>query len=369
MSKYSFNQISLKQYILIIYKTQVGIGVLSLPRDLAKIGGTDGWISILLGWILSILLSLVIIKIMEKNPEKTLFELLSNYFGKWVGKSIYVLWILYAAYAASVVIFSTIYIVKLWILPGVGEFILMILFVIPIYIITKHGIRVIGLFAEFDFLISFGMPFLILFALKDTQDTNWLFLLPIGKEGLFPILSTVKSTILSFLGFEMAFILYPFLKDKKSAAKGIMIANSLSMIIFLMVTIVSFVRFSPDEINDYVYPTLNLLKLIQLPFLERLEIIFLSFYLLTLFMTIIPYLYAATLGASQLFGMEDHRTMLRVVMCLWLILPFFFLPSVSQIHGMGKSWGMAGTYFAYVLPIFLWIYGMLFNPASKEHNQ
>lgn len=36
--KYTFNQISLYQYILIIFETQVGIGVLSLPRDLAKTG-------------------------------------------------------------------------------------------------------------------------------------------------------------------------------------------------------------------------------------------------------------------------------------------------------------------------------------------
>ncbi|CAN7706367.1 endospore germination permease [Paenibacillus sp. LjRoot153] len=364
--KYTFNQISLYQYILIIFETQVGIGVLSLPRDLAKTGGSDGWISIVLGWILSILVSLVVIQVMNKNPESTIFELLTQYFGKWVGKGLSVFWILYAAYAASVVMFSTVYLVKLWIVPGMREVILMLLFIIPIYIITKHGIRVIGLFAEFVLLISLWMPFLLLYALKDT---HWLFLLPIGKDGLYPILSTVKSTILSFLGFEMAFILYPFLKDKKSASKGIVIANSLSMMIFVMVTVISFVRFSPDEINDYVYPTLNLLKLIQLPFLERLEIIFLCVYLFTLFMTIIPYLYAAVLGASQLFGKQDHRTMLRVVMCLWFILPFFFLPSGSQINDMGKSWGMAGTYFAYVLPIILWIYGWLFHPARKEQKQ
>ncbi|MDQ0917392.1 endospore germination permease [Paenibacillus sp. V4I5] len=366
MIKYTFNQISLKQYILIIYKTQVGIGVLSLPRDLAQTGGTDGWISLLLGWIVSILLSLVIIKIMEKNPEKTLFELLSKYFGKWVGKGLYVLWILYAVFAASVVIFSTIHIIQIWILPEMSNFILMILFIIPIYIVTKHGIRVIGLFAEFVFLISMWMPILLLFALKDT---HWPFLLPIGKEGLFPILSTVKSTILSFLGFELAFILYPFLKDKKTATKGIIIANSLSLIIFLMVTIISFVRFSPDEIKDYTYPTLNLLKLIKLPFLERLEIIFLSFYLLMLFMTIVPYLYAAVLGASQLCGKQDHRPILRIWMCLWFLSSFFFLPSATQINQMGKSWGMAGTYFAYVIPMLLWLYGQLFHHARKEQRQ
>ncbi|OPH47409.1 hypothetical protein BC351_39965 [Paenibacillus ferrarius] len=366
MNKYSVNRLSLIQYIFIIFETQVGIGVLSLPRDLVKTAGSDGWISILLGWILSMLFSLVVIKIMEKNAGYTFLELLSKYFGKWVGKSLSILWILYTAYAASVVMFSTIHIIKIWIVPDMRDFILMILFIIPIYMITKQGIRVIGLFAEFVFLISVWMPFLLLLTLKST---HWLYLLPIAKDGLFPILSTAKSTILSFLGFELAFILYPFLKDKKSASKGIVIANSLSMIIFLMVTVITLVKFSPEEIKDYVYPTLNLLKLIRLPFLERLEITFLAFYLFTLFMTIIPYLYTAVLGASQLVGKQDHRNVLRILICLWILLSFFFLPSSSQVTQMGKSWGMLGIYCAYGFPIFLWIYGWLFHHVRKGQKQ
>ncbi|BBH24083.1 germination protein [Paenibacillus baekrokdamisoli] len=364
--KYSYNQISLLQYIFIIFEVQVGLGVLSLPRDLAKTAGTDGWISIILGWILAILLSLVVLKIMEKNPESTLFDLLSRYFGKWVGKSISILWILYAAFAAFVVMFSTIHIIKIWIVPDMPNFVLMILFVIPNYMIAKHGMRVIGLFSELVFLVSMWMPFLLLYTLKDIQ---WLNLLPIAKEGLLPILVTVKSTILAFLGFELAFILYPFLKDKKSASKGIIIANSLSMIIFLAITVICFVRFSPEEVTDFVYPTLNLLKLIRLPFLEGLEFIFLCFYLFMLFITLIPYLYTAVLGVTQLFGKQDHRNSLRILLFLWILLSFFFIPSSSQITQMGKWWGEVGLYFAGVFPIFLWIYGWLFHFLRKEQKQ
>lgn len=366
MNKYSFNQISLKQYILIIFETQVGIGILSLPHDLAKTAGTDGWISIILGWVASMLLSLVIIRIMEKNPEYTLFELLTKYFGKWVGKGIAAAWILLAAYAASTVMLSTIHIIKIWIVQDIQNFVLMILFTIPIYMITKQGIRVIGLFAELVFIVTMWMPFLLLLALKDIE---WMYLLPLGKEGVFPILSTVKSTIFSFFGFELAFILYPFLKDKKSASKGIVIANSLTMIIYLTTTIVCFIKFSPAEVTDYVYPVLNLLKVIRLPFLERLEIMCLSFYLFMIFMTIIPYLYVAALGTSQLLGKQDHRNALRILLFLWILLSFFFIPSSSQITQMANSWEIAGLYSAFVFPIFLWIYGWIFHFVRKEPKQ
>ncbi|WP_261302498.1 GerAB/ArcD/ProY family transporter [Paenibacillus andongensis] len=366
MSKYSMNQISLKQYIFIICETQVGIGVLSLPRDLAKNAGTDGWISIVLGWIVSVLVSLVIIRVMEKNPEYTLFELLTKYFGNWVGKGLIAAWILFAAYSAITIMLATIHIIKIWIVPDIQNFILMILFIVPIYMITKQGIRVIGLFAEFVFMITLWMPFLLLLTLKDIE---WMYLLPIGKGGLFPILSSIKSTVFSFLGFELAFILYPFLRDKKSASKGIVVANTLSMIIYLTITVICFVKFSPVEVTDYVYPVLNLLKVIHLPFLERLEIICLSFYLFIIFMTIIPYTYMAALGTSHLFGKQDHRNTIRINMILWIVMSFFFIPTSSQITLMGASQGTIGLCFAFVFPIFLWIYGWLFQRNRKEQRQ
>lgn len=366
MNKYSMNQITLKQYIFIICETQVGIGVLSLPSDLAKTAGTDGWISIVLGWIVSMLVSLVIIRVMEKNPQYTLFELLSKYFGKWVGRGLAVAWILFAAYSAITVMLATIHIIKIWIVPDIRNFILMILFIVPVYMITKQGIRVIGIFAELVFMATLWMPFLLLSTLKDME---WMYLLPIGKGGLFPILSSVKSTVFAFLGFELAFILYPFLKDKKSASKGIVIANSLSMIIYLTITVICFVKFSPVEVTEYVYPTLNLLKVIRLPFLERLEIFCLPFYLFIIFMTIIPYLYMAALGISQIFGKQDHRNSIRIIMILWIVMSFFFIPTSSQIIQMGESQGTIGLFFAFVFPIFLWIYGWLFHHNRKEQKQ
>ncbi|WP_163953087.1 hypothetical protein [Paenibacillus sp. SYP-B3998] len=101
----------------------------------------------------------------------------------------------------------------------------------------------------------------------------------------------------------------------------------------------------------------------------RLEITFLSFYLFMLFMTIIPYLYTAVLGASQLCGKQDHRNVLRILMCLWILLSFFFLPSSSEVAQMAKWSGKIGLYISFVFPIFLWIYGWLFHLARKEQKQ
>ncbi|WP_051870503.1 GerAB/ArcD/ProY family transporter [Brevibacillus laterosporus] len=76
MRAYPITNISLMQYIFIIHGTQVGIGILTLPRELTEIAGTDGWISILFGGVCSVLTSILITSIMKKHPDKTLYELL-----------------------------------------------------------------------------------------------------------------------------------------------------------------------------------------------------------------------------------------------------------------------------------------------------
>ena len=74
------------QYILMIHGVQMGVGVLTLPRELAEKAGTDGWITIIISWFFTTMAGLIIIQIMKKYPNGTILDLLSHYFGKWIGK-------------------------------------------------------------------------------------------------------------------------------------------------------------------------------------------------------------------------------------------------------------------------------------------
>ena len=85
MTKRAKREISLFQYILTISGVQVGFGVLTLPRSCTR-ANTDGWMSIIIGCALTTLVSLCIVKIMEKHPGYTLLDVLTRYLGKWLGR-------------------------------------------------------------------------------------------------------------------------------------------------------------------------------------------------------------------------------------------------------------------------------------------
>lgn len=216
MTNRAKREITLFQYILTISGVQVGFGLLTLPREVAQGANTDGWMSIIIGCVITTLVSLCIIKIMEKHPGDTLLDVLTRYLGKWLGNGMMLLWILYAALAAISLIFSLLYIVHIWILPRSPMFLIMILLSIPMIMLACKGIIIISRYAVFTLFFTIWMPLLLFIPLKDG---HWIYLLPLLKEGWLPVLNTVKSTIIAFLGFEFAFVLYPYLSNKSSAKK------------------------------------------------------------------------------------------------------------------------------------------------------
>ncbi|MFD6441779.1 endospore germination permease [Peribacillus sp. NPDC060186] len=365
MNKYGKNEISLWQYILTISGTQVGFSLLTLPGKVEHIAGTDGLISIVIAWAITTLVSLCIVKIMAKHPEDTLVDVLTRYMGKWIGKAGMVIWIVYSLVAAISLFLSTLLIIQVWVLPQTPSYVLMILLTIPIYMLMRGGVRIISRYEVFVFLFTLWMPFVLSISLKDA---HWVYLLPLLKEGWIPIFHTAKTIVASFLGFEFAFVLYPYLNNKKSAAKGIVIANTITLLVYLQVTLVCFVYFGPDGILEFLWPTLSLVMPLHFSFLERLEIVFLSFYLFIFLDSTVPYVFAAMDGINQLLNKKDWQFPTCIFFFLMVVGLFFYTPSTYQIDALWEWVRISGFYVAYIFPVAFLLYITAFTRWKRRRR-
>ncbi|MCA1032690.1 spore germination protein [Bacillus timonensis] len=362
---YSKHPITTIQFIIFIYLTQTGLGILTLPSQLHKSTGTSGWISIILGGLVTIIVNILIIKVMERFPNKTIFEIISNLFGTIIGKLFTLVWVLYSLLFFFTIIFSAIHIISVWILPKTSVILILLLFTVPLYIIVSRGLLTIIRYGEIIFTITLWMLPLLLFALKDA---HWLNLLPIIKNGWIPLFVSAKDTFFSFLGFELIFLLYPFLENKTSAIKAAIIANSLTMFSMVFVTLISFLFFSPDEIQSYLWPTLNVLKTIEFPFLERFEIIYLPFYLFILSMTGIPYFYSAIFASSFLLNAKNASFINSTFLCAFIITGFFFNPDFHTLDTLSNWVNFSGLGMAFLFPILLLFSTILITKLKKGHR-
>lgn len=359
MKKYAYNDITLMQYIVLINGMQVATGVLSLPRVLAENAGTDGWIAILIGWIFSTISGVFIVKTAARYPEDTIYDILIRLFGKIVGKAFVVIYMMYFAFYTFIVLVNAMLFLKGWLLPKTPDYIVIFLFSIPTFFVARNGPRIIGRYSELFLYMALWIPLFFLIPLK--ENGSWMPFFPLLKEGWKPVLTAVPTTIFAYLGFDIAFFLYPFLQKKQYAVHGMVIANTLTMLFYLFTTIVCFAYFSPDSITQYNQPVLNLVKVIEFRFLERFDMILLAVYLTIVSTSWIPALYCSVFCSSQLLGKQDHSSHVVVLLLLIIGIIFWTHPSWNEAEIWQQVFSNAGLGLTYILPIILWLYCCLYE--------
>jgi spore germination protein (amino acid permease) len=366
MRGYAKNSITLMQFIFLIHGVQVATGVMSLPRELWEKAGTDGWMSLIVGWFINIFVCFLIIQVFKRYPDFTLFDLLDKLLGKWLSLLIRIPVAIYFTFTTWLIQIKTMLFIKSWFLPQTPDTIIILLFSIPTFMLAKNGLRALGRYSELVFFMMAWMPLMLLLVLNDG---HWIHLLPLFKEGVMPILQGVETTAYSIMGFEIMFVLYPYLENKKKAMLGVVIANSITILVYLFVTLVCFSFFSPDEIGGYNQPLLSMLKVIEFRFLERFDMILLALYLFVISTSWIPYLYFASFSIGHVLRRQNHSPIVPWLVILLVIAVFVLHPSWNQANGWQAWMSRYGIMVVYVLPVMLWMYVQVYARVSKGESQ
>ncbi|NIK78117.1 spore germination protein (amino acid permease) [Paenibacillus castaneae] len=366
MKKYAANQITFLQFVFILHGSQVGTGIFALPRILAEKAGTDGWISVILAWCCNLIASVVIIKVFKKYPNDTLPDLLIRLFGKIVGRILILPIIVYFAFMVWNILIATMLYVKGWFLPMTPDYVVMILLIVPGYLVASKGARVLGRYSELVFYMTIWLFLILIFAIKDS---HWIHLLPIVKEGWLPIFQGVAATIYPFLGFEILFVIYPFLQKKHLAVRGVVLANTITLAIHLGITLISFAFFSPDGITEYNEPVFNLLKVIEFHFIERFDMVFLALYLFVVTTCWLPYAFGAILSTEIWLGKKNSQAIAAILVVFIILLILLTHPSWNESNKWTQIINQAGIGFAYLFPFLLYIYVGIYNRFQRSESK
>ncbi|MGD8189324.1 GerAB/ArcD/ProY family transporter [Brevibacillus ginsengisoli] len=353
MRKYAMNEITLIQYIFLLHSAQVGTGVLSLPRTVAETSGTDGWICIVIAWVINCLAGCLMLLTLRKYPDFTLPDLFGYLFGKWFGKLLLLPLLAYFAFFGLDIMVNSMLYIKSWFLTKTPAYLVVFLFAIPSFLVVRNGVRVQGRYVELIFYLTMWMPLVMLIPLGKG---NHLHLLPVLKEGWGPVVKGLTNTVFAYAGIEALFFLYPFLQKKKYAIHGFLIANTLTMLYYLYVTIVCFIFFTPDGITSLNQPVLSLLKNIEFRFLERFDMIFLAIYLLVVSKAWVVYIYCTVFSSSQILNKQDHSKHTAIYFLLAIVCVYVINPTWILSESWTKVLTKAALVVMYALPVILYLY-------------
>ncbi|MEH7419089.1 endospore germination permease [Neobacillus drentensis] len=357
--KKSKNRITKKQLVFMIIQAQIGVGILSLPHDVALIAKQDGWMSTLIAGVISQGIIFSYWGLCRRFPSLSLYQILPELLGKFAGKLLMLCYALYFMVTGSLVLARYSDILDKWILPRTPNWITMVLILITCIYIVNEGLTSIARFYVLVSPILFVLLVLIAYAMKDA---NFLYIFPVGDHSILTILKGSKEAAFSMLGFELFLFIHPHVQSSgKEKLIAITTANIFVTFFYTSLVFAALVYFEPNvDIGLTPEPLLYMIKAYSFQVIERTDLFFLSLWLVIVATSIANWLLLSAMGFASLFRKKHYARFLPIVAGVYLILAL--LPDQGRdFENFNHFLGPTHYIFIGIIPVLLLILSLVLS--------
>ncbi|WP_338588273.1 GerAB/ArcD/ProY family transporter [Paenibacillus sp. Y5S-9] len=289
-NRYSMSPIHL---FFVLYVSLVSVGLMNFQYKMLHGAENDGWISIVLASVIvAVVIKMMYVLLGRQSPtQSTLVHINQRYWGRYVGSIINWIFILYFVLGSFVAFLSYVHIVQLWILPTQNIAVISLAILVLVYYCVAGGIQsVTGLClwgTLFILLLVFPQIFLVASYLHPRN------LLPILDHDASSIWYSTRDMLHEFIGCGILLVVYPFIKTPERSVRWAYAAVITAAVVYLVFFTFTFMFFSHGQMKEHLWPTLSLISIIEMPLIQRMEYLVLSFWLLKMLAIIALGLWAA----------------------------------------------------------------------------
>lgn len=322
----------------------------------------DAWISYTIATIFGLLLVYVATKLSLLYPNQTLIEYSKTILGKWLGNIVVITYLIHWYSVIGLFLREMADFTIIMLLPSTPIWVFILTMLILAVYVTYIGIEGIGRCSEvFGLILIFAGALLVILSIPDLRFDR---ILPIYLDsGIRPILkggiyatSYIGETV-TLMMMITSFISKP-MKGPSSAMWGISIAG----FALTVASLITLMILSPGVAADLNYPALTTASFIsRLGFIQNLEIIVFSIWILSVFIMISMYLFIACYGTAQFLKIKNWRKTIWFVAAFSFVYALFY-PNVtiSEVEYIYKFWlPFAFPIHIVGLPLLLWIIGSI----------
>ncbi|MEH7377014.1 GerAB/ArcD/ProY family transporter [Neobacillus drentensis] len=287
------NNITKFQLFFMLIQTQIGIGLLSLPHDVQKSANSDGWISTLIAGVAVQAMLVIYWKLLRRFPSLIYTEITQKILGVFLGKLLNIIIYMNFILVGGLVTILCIKLINSWLLPLTPGWIISLLILTACVYLAISDLKMIARF----FVLASSLILLLWF----TSILSWptpkeiQYVLPFGSSGIKNIFMGSKDSLLAMLGFEGLLFFFPFIIEKKKGVlKTISMANLFLTLFYTYFIFLTLITFSTEQLAQMREPILILLRGISFKMVDRVDLIFLSIWIVPMTTSIISYLYFAS---------------------------------------------------------------------------
>ncbi|WP_042356004.1 GerAB/ArcD/ProY family transporter [Bacillus rubiinfantis] len=323
-------RIGAKQLFVLVVIFQMGSAILlGFPIELKQ----DAWIAIILGLIGGILLFIVYYRLYLYFPELPLTNYAQKLLGKWPGRILGYLYVIYFVYLAARVLRDFGELLTATIYTATPLFFLMsVLILTSAYAVTK-GFEVIARVGELYFIIIYVMAIVGFFLIISSSLIHLDYLKPVLEQGWLPVIKVALRGVVTFPFGEMVVftMLLPYLQEQKKAKWACITGIVLSGINFVIAAVINITTLGAELFARSPYPLLSTISKIELfNFIERLDVLFMLYLMIACFIKVTIFYYVAVAGTADLFGFQDIRKLSLPFGLVILITAMIIAPNYTE---------------------------------------
>jgi spore germination protein (amino acid permease) len=345
----------------LIHSTQTGMGVLKFQSEIIKGAEQDAWISVLAVGLSLHVVFLMMMHIMRNASQGDLISFQKDLFGKYAGGILNILVAIYFWGVGLAAIQSYIHILQIWVFDGIGSWEFSLIICLCVYYIVSGGFRSIAGIAFWGVIIP---SFLLLSFIHLFRYVDHTYIMPLFDHGFKDYLLSAKESGFMYLGLETVFVFLPFLKNGQKSGKWGHLGILYTTFLYLVITILTFMYYTQGKLQHLSWPTLSMIKSIQLPFLERFEFIFIFTWLLVFIPVVCTYLWSSVRMIKRTF------TKLTPTFILFILIGSYFLITSTLEDILFKQMvervvSYSGIVFLYGYIPFLFIISLIKSVINK----
>ncbi|UHA60678.1 spore germination protein [Metabacillus litoralis] len=306
--KQQVEKISLWQLYILIICFQIGSATLVGIGNEAK---QDAWIAIIIATVFGACLILYYFFLLSRLPGKNLFEIFGFCFGKWIGKFLTLLYVIYFFYISARVLrdFGELLVSTIFEVTPL-EIISITMMLVIIYML-QLGLEVLGRTSEVFF------PYVVTFILV-TGIAIWLSggleisnLRPVLGDGFKPIKKALFPQLITFpFGEAITFMVVgAYIGAKKRVGKVSAAAVVTSGLILTYGSFIQIATLGADLKERATFPLLSASREISLlNFIERVDLIIVFFVMFGIIVKVSLFFYGGLKGLEYIIN-KPYRSM------------------------------------------------------------
>ncbi|NGP45060.1 GerAB/ArcD/ProY family transporter [Bacillaceae bacterium SIJ1] len=351
-SKLTINStLSFAQSVAVIASTLLALGLITLPRGITEeIQSADGWIVFILAVPLALVFNFIIGKLSAAFPKQTLYEYSPSIIGKMGTRLLALGYIIYFTPLLGLEIRAVGELIHYFLLDETPFFVILVTFAFISSHLALSGLQVMSRVYLLFFVLTICVLLMIIalsFSIFDV--TN---LMPVLREGPWPVVKALPSTGLYFLGIEMLLFISGNMETKQISLVGVL-SILIAAFLYILIYIVVIGGIGMAETEHLTWPTISLVQSYEIEglFFERFEIFFIFIWLMQIFTFTASLFYMILHSVAQVFSSTKRKAIL-FVFPLSLVIAYYPQNINQLFEYLGLS-GMGYYYGAFVVPIVL----------------